>query len=207
MDTQKLQETLDIGKWLNSEKLRRDLCGEYDYCAYCENESEYPCAHAFIRMEDKLKATGVDAPEKVKAEIAATVTDKKTSVIATKRYIKSFAEKLAETKGMQKENLATLLEVFTTLGVKSRMTRKYVNLRYKRKLLAVISLNRGCLRLQLALSPEEYDIKHYPHDDYSYKKCYSKVPYSMKIQSALSVKRARQLINDAFDKAIKEINE
>lgn len=206
MDTQKLQETLDIDKWLNSEKLRRDLCGEYDYCAYCENESEYPCAHAFIRMEDKLKAITVEAPEKVKAEVAATIAEKDNSVITTKRYVKSFAEKLAETKGMQKENLAALLEVFTDLGVKSRMTRKYVNLRYKRKLLAVISLNRGCLRLQLALFPEDYDVKHYPHDDYSNKKCYSRVPYSMKIQSALSVKRARKLINDAFDKILKEID-
>lgn len=198
MDMQSLQEKLDIDKWLNSEKLRRDLCGEYDYCAYCENESEFPCAYALTRLQEKLQSAPLNPPQKAINEIAATVIEFNCATTG-KRYVKTFAEKLAETKNEQKNNLIAIEQIFNSHGVKGKMTRKYVNFRFKRKLLAVVSLNRGCLRLQLALSPAEYDNKKFPHDDYAAKKCYSKVPYSMKIQSALSLKRARKLIEDVFE--------
>lgn len=199
MDIQKLQETLDIDKWLNSEKLRRDLCGEYDYCAYCENEDEFPCAYALTRMQEKKNLISINLPIKTINEVVATVV-KFNCVTSVKRHVKSFAEKLAETRNGQKENLNAIEEIFNSYGISGKMTRKYVNFRLKRKLLAVVSLNRGCLRLQLALSPIAYDNKKFPHDDYSTKKCYYKVPYSMKIQSALSIKRARKLIGDLIER-------
>lgn len=47
-----LQNRLDVEKWVASEKEGRDLCGTYDYCAYCkmQEEYEYTCARAVRRM-------------------------------------------------------------------------------------------------------------------------------------------------------------
>ncbi|MBO5776642.1 MAG: hypothetical protein J6V83_01970 [Clostridia bacterium] len=57
-----LQNTLDINKWIESEKAGRDLCGEMDYCAYCRMNEDYvyTCARAVRRMliaERKAKTT------------------------------------------------------------------------------------------------------------------------------------------------------
>ena len=38
-----LQDKIDVEKWLKSEKAGRDLCGEEDFCSYCDKKEEYPC--------------------------------------------------------------------------------------------------------------------------------------------------------------------
>ena len=37
--THELQEKMDVSKWLDSEQAHRDLCGNYEYCAFC-NKAE-----------------------------------------------------------------------------------------------------------------------------------------------------------------------
>ena len=45
-----LQQKMDVEKWLESETRHFDMCGSYDYCAFCDKSEETPCANAYLRM-------------------------------------------------------------------------------------------------------------------------------------------------------------
>lgn len=47
MELKELQEILDNEKWLESERLGKDACGEFPYCSRCDRSEEYPCAVAY----------------------------------------------------------------------------------------------------------------------------------------------------------------
>ena len=60
-----LQAVIDVDKIINSQKYRRDLCGEYaPFCDYCDKSVRYPCAHAYVKMK-KAEGLDVDVPEEV----------------------------------------------------------------------------------------------------------------------------------------------
>ena len=43
-DLKKLQDKLDVIKWLDSENRRHDMCGTYSYCVFCNKYIPNPCA-------------------------------------------------------------------------------------------------------------------------------------------------------------------
>ena len=67
----KKQTELDVSKWLKSEEAGHDMCGEFDFCAYCDKEVENPCAKAFDACRKAAKATGSE-PNKTTARKTAT---------------------------------------------------------------------------------------------------------------------------------------
>lgn len=96
MKKQDLQKKLDIEKWLESEVKGRDMCGAYDFCAYCENETELPCASAYERLQNtsvKPAAKKKSAP-KTTAKKPAAKTD---AAKATKPAKKPAAKKAEKT--------------------------------------------------------------------------------------------------------------
>lgn len=52
-----IQQKIDYNKWLESEKLHKDMCGSYDFCHYCDKSLTNPCAHAVDAIEKALKET------------------------------------------------------------------------------------------------------------------------------------------------------
>lgn len=47
-----LQAVIDVDKIINSQRLKRDLCGEYaPFCDFCDKSLQYPCAHAYVKMK------------------------------------------------------------------------------------------------------------------------------------------------------------
>lgn len=50
-----IQQKIDYNKWLESEKLHKDMCGSYDFCHYCDKSLTNPCAHAVDAIEKALK--------------------------------------------------------------------------------------------------------------------------------------------------------
>lgn len=56
MNLDELQLKLDVEKWTASEKANKDLCGQLDYCEFCNAESETPCAKAYNAMLAKKAA-------------------------------------------------------------------------------------------------------------------------------------------------------
>lgn len=48
-----IQEKIDEDKYIHSQQLKRDLCGEYaPFCEFCDKSIyKYPCAVAYVRMK------------------------------------------------------------------------------------------------------------------------------------------------------------
>ncbi len=64
MELKELQEKLDAEKWLASEKAGKDVCGEFDYCAKCDKEAQYPCAAAYTAFAaEKTEAKSAEKAE------------------------------------------------------------------------------------------------------------------------------------------------
>ena len=56
-DLKKLQDKLDLIKWFDSEDRRRDMCGTYSYCAFCNKFIPNPCA---VSMTKYMNSNQVD---------------------------------------------------------------------------------------------------------------------------------------------------
>ena len=64
-NVENLQAVIDVDKIINSQKYRRDLCGEYaPFCDYCDKSVRFPCAHAYVKMK-KAEGLDVEVPEEV----------------------------------------------------------------------------------------------------------------------------------------------
>ncbi len=49
-----IQQVIDNDKFLNSQKLKEDLCGSYaPFCKNCDKTVAKPCAVAYVRMKIK----------------------------------------------------------------------------------------------------------------------------------------------------------
>ena len=60
-----LQAVIDVDKIINSQKFKRDLCGEYaPFCDYCDKSVRFPCAHAYVKMKQS-EGLDVEVPEEV----------------------------------------------------------------------------------------------------------------------------------------------
>lgn len=105
MDTNKIQEELDLKKWYDSLKQNRDTCGEYAYCAYCQIDMENPCANAMLKSEEMAKKSAAKAkPASPKAKPAAK---KETAVSADKEVAASVLEEPAKKAPAKKTSAKT----------------------------------------------------------------------------------------------------
>ncbi len=68
-----IQQVIDNDKFLNSQKLRGDLCGIYaPFCKNCDKSVPKPCAVAYVRMKIKegMEVKMEDHPEEAPSEVA-----------------------------------------------------------------------------------------------------------------------------------------
>ncbi len=64
-NVENLQAVIDVDKIVNSQKFKRDLCGEYaPFCDYCDKSVRFPCAHAYVKMKH-AEGLDVDVPDEV----------------------------------------------------------------------------------------------------------------------------------------------
>jgi hypothetical protein len=50
------QQILDLQKWVDSKHNGKDMCGEYDFCKFCDKSVQYPCAKAYNKMQKANKS-------------------------------------------------------------------------------------------------------------------------------------------------------
>lgn len=55
------QQTIDVEKWLASERAGRDLCGTQEYCPFCVKAEMHPCAKAEFRFKMRAALDEIDA--------------------------------------------------------------------------------------------------------------------------------------------------
>lgn len=67
MNYQAKQDELDKIKWIASEKKGADACGDFDFCACCDKNLEFPCAAA----ADKAAAAATKSKQAAKPKTEA----------------------------------------------------------------------------------------------------------------------------------------
>lgn len=87
-------------------------------------------------------------------------------------------------------------ELLSYEKVANRTLNSYDAFYIGRKQIVKMSLTKTKVRVFLALNPEKYSSKQFPHRDVSSKKVHTKTPFLMMIKSNLSYKRLTKLISD-----------
>lgn len=96
MNYQAKQDELDVKKWLESERKGGDTCGEYDYCACCDKNADYPCAVAAEKSAKAAKSSAAKKPAAKKTAAAAkpaTAAKKPAAKTASAKTTKTAAKK------------------------------------------------------------------------------------------------------------------
>lgn len=210
MDKIALQAKLDEQKWNDSVSNHRDMCGAYDYCAFCDKSVSLPCASAFEEM-NRPKVVEKVVEEKHQDEQDVTTLDSSLGkkfdydkVMAKKAARKSltFAEKYALSDDIVKERYAILKDALTatpkgTPKIKSRISKQCDTYRREGDIVAKVTIIGTSLRINLPLDPEapEFNDGRTPHTATGHKKVYEEVPFQFKVNSKLALKRALALID------------
>lgn len=207
MDKFALQAKLDQQKWNDSVRNHRDMCGEYDYCAFCDKSVCAPCATAFEKMnEPKIVETPAPQEEPDLTELHSSLGKKfdYDKVMAKKAARKSltFAEKYALSDDIVKERYSILQDALTatkkgTPKIKSRISKQCDTYRREGDIVAKITIIGTSLRINLPLDPDapEFNDGRTPHVNTGHKKVYEDVPFQFKVNSKLALKRALCLID------------
>ena len=109
-----------------------------------------------------------------------------------------FDERLVAAEKDLKENYNELKNEILAYGVKSRISNGGDSFRLHRKTFVKITIAGKGLKLYFALNPNNYAESTIPVIDASDKAIYEETPCAFKVKSALSVRRAKQLIADVM---------
>ncbi|MCR5692905.1 MAG: hypothetical protein K6G74_02920 [Bacilli bacterium] len=113
----------------------------------------------------------------------------------------SFAEKMTGATKEVKDNYNDLKAYAFGYGLKSRVANGGDTFRLHTKTYFRINMVGKGLKLYYALDPKDYENSPIPVQDVGHKNLYKDIPLCFKVRSGLSVKRAKQLIDDVCGKA------
>ena len=113
----------------------------------------------------------------------------------------SFAEKVTAAPQEVKDNYNDLKAYALGYGLKSRVANGGDTFRLHTKTYFRINMVGKGLKLYYALDPKDYENSPIPVQDVGHKNLYKDIPLCFKVRSGLSVKRAKQLIDDVCGKA------
>lgn len=203
MDKIALQAKLDDQKWNDSVRNHRDMCGAYDYCAYCNKDIALPCATAYEKSQEKVVAevASVDVTE-LHSSLGKKFDYDKVMAKKASRKSLTFAEKYALADDIVKERYSILKDALTATQkgaakIKSRISKQCDTYRREGDIVAKITIIGSSLRINLPLDPdaEEFNDGRTPHTSTGHKKVYEEVPFQFKVNSKLALKRALALID------------
>lgn len=166
-----LQNTIDIDKWLESEKVMHDKCGSYPYCKFCDKNIPYPCAEAVNKYK------------------------------MHRRIRLSFVEKLAKANDEVKNAYAELCDYIISKGMKLVVSKRWVSVRKHNVTIVKMTLTGNLLKFRLSIDPNstQFPDSKFPHLNDGDKKSYYRVPFTFKITSDLTIKRAKILFDSLCD--------
>lgn len=200
-----LQQTIDVDKWLASERAGRDLCGEASYCAYCIKAETNPCARAVVREQaekDELKEIE-EADEVPEEEIAAAKAEEapvKEGYELVTRYRRSYKSRLIQNESAQELYSGLKNAILGFAGVKSRIGFHGETYRVGKQLIAKSNISGKTLCLYLALDPAEFEDTKFRFEDVSDKKTHAAVPMKVRITSRRALKHALELFKFLAEK-------
>lgn len=191
----KLQNEIDIKKWLDSEKAKRDLCGNYLFCKYCDKSLANPCASAY----KKMKSDSESKPIVNKPTTSKPVNKKEKK--SSKYHRLTFEDKINRADDETRQVLQEIVESIETDEIKATIYKRFMSIKYNHRLCAWISFNRKSLKVHLPLNPNSF--VEYKPMNYSEIKTYLNNPYTLKLDTQRSKKAICILVNKVV-KSIKE---
>jgi|GEM_PF-1739867 len=166
-------------------------------------------AHNEPRPAVEVKAAPVVQPVAVQPAPTPTPEPEIISIIseideeeAAKRVIirVPFEERMQVAEQDLLDNYNELKNYILAYGVKSRVSNSGDTFRLHTETYVKITIAGKGLKLYYALDPKAYADSTIPVTDVSHKSIYVEIPACFKVKSVLSVKRAKQLIDDVMAK-------
>lgn len=160
-----------------------------------DNELDEEIAHLQEETEED-EDDALDDPEEDDEENESSVKE-----VSKSRKRLTFAQKLLKTNRQTKQNYKIIRKYLESLGFKSKVTKTGNSYLYKNNKYVVIATSgKTGLRVYFKLNLEDYENSKIPLKDVKGVKKYEKTPIMLKVKSNLSVKRAKNLINDIKSK-------
>lgn len=111
-----------------------------------------------------------------------------------------FTDRILGADKEMKDNYNELKNEILSWGVKSRVSNSGDTFRLHRKTYIKLTIAGKSLKLYFALDPNEYKESTIPVQDAGDKAVYAEIPLIFKVKSPLSLRRAKQLIQDVMEK-------
>ena len=112
----------------------------------------------------------------------------------------TFAERLLKSESDIHDLYNEIKNEILSYGVKSRISANGDTFRLHKKMYVRITVAGKSLKLYFALDPKDYANSTIPVQDASNKDMYQDIPLVFKVKSGLSVRRCKELIQDAMEK-------
>ena len=112
----------------------------------------------------------------------------------------TFAERLLQSDKELHVIYNDLKNDILSYGVKSRVSAIGDTFRLHKKMYVRITVAGKSLKLYFALNPDDYKDSKIPVQDAGNKGLYAEIPLVFKVRSDLSIRRAKELIQDCMDK-------
>ncbi len=140
--------------------------------------------------------------EKVEEPVAEAPVAEETEVVkAARKKAVPFMQRLEEADPDLKEKYIELAAYCDEYGLHGRKSVSHDTYRLHKVRYVVFSIRGKAIKMHVAVDPKTYENTTMTIKDDSAKEKYSDVPGYIRVKSALSVKRAKQLIDDAMAKA------
>ena len=177
-----------------------------------ETKEETPVATEEVKEEPKEAEEPV-VEEKVEEKIEETVTEEPVAeetveettetpeVKAARKKAVPFMKRLEEADPDLKSKYEELAAYCDEYGLHGRMSVSHDTYRLHKVRYVVFSIRGKAIKMHVAVDPKSYENTTMTIKDDSSKEKYSDVPGYIRVKSTLSVKRAKQLIDDAMAKA------
>ena len=140
----------------------------------------------------------------VEAPVVAPVVEEPAPVVPVEAKAPivriPFEERIVSADKAMKDNYNELKNEILSYGVKSRISNSGDTFRLHRKTYVKITIAGKSLKLYFALDPKDYKDSTIPFQDAGEKNAYAEIPFVFKVKSELSMKRAKQLIQDVMEK-------
>lgn len=148
-------------------------------------------------VEEKAEEISETAPTPVVEERPSPVPPVKEKVVYERL---SFAERLLQSDKELHTIYNDLKNDILSYGVKSRISAVGDTFRLHKKMYVRITVAGKSLKLYFALNPDDYKDSKIPVQDAGNKGLYAEIPLVFKVRSELSIRRAKELIQDCMDK-------
>lgn len=159
-------------------------------------------------VEDKVEEVEVPVVEEVKEEEAPAPVVVEEPVVEEQVVEESknpiiripFQERMKTADKSIRDNYNELKNYILSYGVKSRISNSGDTFRLHTKTYVKLTIAGKGLKLYYALDPKDYENTTIPVLDAGHKGIYEEIPLVFKVKSDLSIKRAKQLVDDAMAK-------